>query len=332
MLGERAGDFMGAYGVTEEGNFEGKNILSLVGTLEKRQALAEDRRRLLKAREHRVRPGRDEKVLTSWNGLMLAAFAEAARAMKHEGYRRIAEHSAAFLLREVKVDGYRLSHSWKGGVARVNGYLEDYADLIDGLLELYQVGFEAQWYLAARNLAEEMMAHFRAPTGFFDTSDDHEQLILRPRDVQDNAVPSGNAMAAFDLLRLAGLAVQPEYAEAARTALNQIQPLMEQYPMAFGQWLTAMDYDLASPREVAVVGNSASEETRQLLEVCTTGYRPHQVVAAGEGGAESSDVPLLAGRVPVDGRPAAYVCVDYSCQAPVTEPEALEAALKEEAA
>ena len=156
-----------------------------------------------------MRPGRDEKVLTSWNGMMLAAFAEAARAMGREDYRQVAAKNAGFLLSEVRSDGYRLHHSWKEGVARINGFLDDYANLIDGLIELYQATFEPQWYLAARNLAEEMIGHFRAPAGFYDTSDDHEALILRPRETQDNAVPSGNAMAAFDLLRLAGLSVHP---------------------------------------------------------------------------------------------------------------------------
>jgi uncharacterized protein len=214
-------------------------------------------------------------------------------------------------------------------VARINGFLEDYANLIDGRIELYQATFEPQWYLAARNLAEEMIAHFRAPAGFYDTSDDHEALILRPRETQDNAVPSGNAMAAFGLLRLAGLAVHPDYAEVARAAIADVQPYLNNYPAAFGQWLIALDYALADTKEIAIVGDS-EEEARALLEVAAGGYRPHQVVAAGTGSAESSDVPLLAGRHPIDGRAAAYVCVNYTCHAPVTEPAALERALEGE--
>jgi uncharacterized protein len=331
VLGDGAERFMAAYGVTKRGNFEGHNILTLVGTSEEREALAGERRRLLEARERRVRPGRDEKVLASWNGMMLAAFAEAARALDRDDYRQVAAANAGFLLSELRTDGYRLHHSWKEGVARINGFLEDYANLIDGLIELYQATFESQWYLAARNLAEEMIAHFRAPVGFYDTSDDHETLILRPRETQDNAVPSGNSMAAFGLLRLAGLAVRPEYAEIAREAIADVQPYLNNYPAAFGQWLTALDYALARTREVAIVGDSDGE-LRRMLDVATRGYRPHQVVAAGAGSAESSDVPLLAGRPPVDGRATAYVCVEYTCHTPVTDPGDLERALTGEGA
>ncbi|MDY6874818.1 MAG: thioredoxin domain-containing protein [Chloroflexota bacterium] len=332
VLGDEADRFVEAYGVTARGNFEGKNILELKGSLEERGALAEARRRLFEARESRVHPGRDDKVLTSWNGLMLAAFAEAARVLGREDYRRVAERNASFLLSEVRMADGRLLHTWKAcpersrrdGVAKVKGYLEDYTHLIEGLLELYQTTFAPRWYLAASELAEVMIEHFRAPDGgFFDTSDDHETLIVRPRDLQDNAVPSGNGMAAFVLLRLAGLAVELRYAELARAALGPMQPLLARHPLGFGQWLIALDYALAFPREIAIVGEADATDVGVMLDVCATGYRPHQVLAVGVPDDRRRTVPLLWDRKQIEGQATAYVCVDFTCQRPVTDPEAL---------
>jgi uncharacterized protein YyaL (SSP411 family) len=291
-----ADTFMAAYGVAERGNFEGKNILEFVGDLDQRAELVEARRKLFAAREQRVHPDRDDKVLTSWNGLMLAAFAEAARALNRDDYRQVAERNADFLLRELGSSEGRLWHTWKDGVAKINGYLEDYTHLIEGLLELYQTTFDPRWYQAARELAEGMIQHFGAPDGgFFDTSDDHETLITRPRELQDNAVPSGNAMAALVLLRLAGLAVEPRYAELAHRSLGPMQPLLAKYPLGFAQWLIALDYALSHPREIAIVGAPEAADTRALLDVCTTGYRPHQIVALGAPDAKVSTVPLFQG-------------------------------------
>jgi hypothetical protein len=324
-----ADTFMAAYGVTEAGNFEGRNILEFVGDMDQRAELAEARRKLFAAREQRVHPGRDEKVLTSWNGLMLAAFAEAARVLKRDDYRQVAERNADFLLRELESSKGRLWHTWKAGVAKINGYLEDHAHLVFGLLELYQTTFDGRWYQAARELAEVMIEHFSAPGGgFFDTSDDHERLITRPRSWQDNAVPSGNAMAAFVLLRLAGLAVEPRYAELAQRTLGQMQPLLAKYPLGFGQWLVAQDYALSHSREIAIVGDPEAGDTRALLDICAAGYRPHQIVALGAPGAQASTVPLLQDRNQIEGRATAYVCIDFTCRAPVTDPVALQALLK----
>jgi uncharacterized protein YyaL (SSP411 family) len=237
VLGDEADAFMAAYGVTRHGNFEGKNILEIVGDMDQRTALAESRRKLFEARENRSHPGRDEKVLTSWNGLMLAAFAEAARVLDRDDYRTIAERNADFLLRELRHGNSRLLRTWKrrpehaegAGEAKLNGYLEDYSYLIEGLLELYQTTFDPRWFLAAQELAETVIAHFQAPEGgFFDTSDDHESLITRPRDLQDNATPSGSAMAVTTLLKLAGFTNDLRYVDIAQQALAQMQPMMSQ--------------------------------------------------------------------------------------------------------
>jgi uncharacterized protein YyaL (SSP411 family) len=338
--------FMVAYGVTRHGNFEGKNILEFVGDMEQRPALADARRALFEAREKRVRPGRDEKVLTSWNGLMLAAFAEAARALDRDDYRQVAERNADFLLRELRQENGRLLRTWKRrperilegpgegtGEAKLNGYLEDYAYLIEGLIELYQTTFEPRWFVSAQELAETMIAHYQSPEGaFYDTSDDHETLITRPRDLQDNATPSGNAVAITALLKLAGFINELCYVDIAHQALAQMQTMMSQYPLGFGQWLQALAYALSKPREIAIVGGPDSADTEALLNVVRDGYRPFQVVALGApDGGNATDavgsiatVPLLQDRGLVDGEAAAYVCRGFTCQAPVTTAEALE--------
>jgi uncharacterized protein YyaL (SSP411 family) len=353
VLGEEANVFMAAYGVQPGGNastgstrsastgsahgFEGKNILEFVGTMDQRPALAEARRKLFAAREKRVHPGRDEKVLTSWNGLMLAAFAEAARVLDRDdgsraltaSYRQVAERNAEFLLRELRQENGRLLRTWKAGEAKLNGYLEDYAYLIEGLLELYQTAFEPRWFVAAQELAETMITHFQAPNGgFFDTSDDHESLITRPRDLQDNATPSGNAMATAVLLKLAGFTNEWRYVDLAHQAVAQMQGMMAQYPLGFGQWLQALSYTLSKPREIAIVGDPNAADTRALLGVVHSGYRPFQVVALGAPSTQFPAVLLLQDRGLVDGHAAAYVCRDFSCQAPISEPEGLQAQLE----
>jgi uncharacterized protein YyaL (SSP411 family) len=343
ILRDDAEDFMAAYGVTQHGNFEGKNILEFVGDMNQRATLTEARRALFEAREKRVRPGCDEKVLTSWNGLMLAAFAEAARALDRDdgsralaaSYRRVAERNAGFLLRELRQENGRLLRTWKAGKAKLNGYLEDYSYFIEGLLELYQTTFDAQWFVAAQELAETMLAHFQAPEGgFFDTSDDHETLITRPRDLQDNATPSGNAMAVTTLLKLAGFTNDLRYVDIAHQALAQMQSMMAQYPLGFGQWLQALSFALSQPREIAIIGEPQAVDTRALLAVIRSDYRPFQVVALGAPTRETPSVPLLAHRDLVAGQPAAYVCDmpvpghAFACQAPVVTPEALRILLE----
>ncbi len=324
VVGPEASAFMAAYGVTARGNFEGQNILTFSGEMEQRAVLAEARHKLFAARQKRVHPGRDAKVLTSWNGLMLAALAEAARVLDRHDYLQVARSNADFLWRELRQENGRLWHTWQDGRAKQNGFLEDYAHLIYGLLELYQATFEPCWYAAAAELAATMIAHFSDPGGgFFDTSDDHEPLITRPRNLQDGAVPSGNAMAATVLLRLAGLAVEPRYAGLARESLRRVEPLLAQAPLGVGQWLLALDYALSRPREIAIVGDPAANDTRDLLAVALAGYQPHRVVAVGATAA----VPLLADRAPLNGATTAYVCLDATCLPPVTRPSALQALL-----
>jgi uncharacterized protein YyaL (SSP411 family) len=338
VLGAKADAFITAYGVVQGGNWEGRNILELTGTLDQREALAQARAKLYAARERRVHPGRDDKVLTSWNGLMLAAFVEAANALDRQDYLSVAKTNAAFLLQELRGEDGRLYRTWKSGPeqgeaagqARLNGYLEDYADLAEGLLALYQADFDPRWYTAARQLVEAMTVHFTAPGGgFYDTSDDHEDLIARPRDLQDNATPSGNAMAAVVLLKLAGFTADTGFAGRAHESLAQLQSVMAQHPLGFGQWLQALSYTLAGPREIAIVGDPQAKETQTLLDVLRGGYYPFQVVALGVPGPQLPNVPLLRHRDLVDGQAAAYVCRNAVCQAPAVSAEALGRELRQ---
>jgi uncharacterized protein YyaL (SSP411 family) len=333
VLGADAPLFIEAYGVTDHGNFEGKNILFVaraddvlaamhaLPVEQVRARLDAARQKLFAAREKRIKPARDEKVLTGWNGLMLAAFAEAARVLPRDDYRAIAERNAEFLLRELRDAAGRLFRSWKDGRTRWNGYLEDYANLAEGLLALYETTFDARWFVAARELADALLAHFADPRGgFFDTSDDHETLVARPKDVQDNAVPSGSAMATTLLLKLAAYTGDSRYADAADRALRGVQRALAAAPLGFAQWLCALDFALAQPKEIALIGEG--DGVQPLLQVVRRAYRPNQVVAVARPG-ENSPVPLLQARLPVNGRATAYVCQHFACQMPVSEPDAL---------
>ena len=332
-LGDESILFEDVYGATRSGNFEGRNILHVAGDpeqvarshgLEPQRLdliLAESKYKLFAARSRRVKPGRDEKVLTAWNGMMLAAFAEAARILKREDYRRVAVRNAEFVLRELRTPEGRLLRSWKeGSGARLNGYLEDYSHLIEGLLELYQTTFDSRWFVAARELADALIEHFAAPDGtFYDTSDDHEDLIIRPRDLQDNAVPSGNAMTATVLLKLAAYTGVSRYMEIAQKALSGLQSAFRQYPTAFGQWLVAYEFAIGRPQEIAVVGDLDAPDTQAMLDVIFDGFRPHQVVALKRPG-EESPIPLLDHREQRDGKTTVSVCQNFACRMPVTEP------------
>ena len=333
-LGSDAGLFMAYYDVSDGGNWEGQNILNtprdlpeVAATLglqpdDAERRLATARKTLYDIRARRVWPGLDDKVLTAWNGLMLAAFAEAGRALDRSDYTTIATQNAEFLYTYLRqVDG-RLSRSWLDGAgARYNAYLEDYAFLADGLLALYQTTFEPRWFLWARELADWMLTRFPDEAGgFFDTSDDHEELLHRPKDVQDNATPSGNSMAAHVLLALGLYTGEGRYWDTAASMVAGLAELMMRYPSGFAHWLSAAAFILAEPREVAISGDPAAADTRKLLNVVASGYRPYLVVAAGQ---EDNAVPLLADRPMVNGRAGAYVCRRFVCLQPVTEPEAL---------
>jgi uncharacterized protein len=324
--------------VTERGNFEGKNILNVprppeavatefgLSTEELWQRILLIRERLFTEREKRVRPGRDEKVLAAWNGLMLRAFALAAGATGREEYLRVAEENAVFLLEKLVVDG-RLRRSYKDGQARLNGYLEDYACVADGLVELYEATFETRWLREAASLADAILELFweEAEGAFYDTAADHEELVTRPRDVYDNATPSGNSVAVDVLLKLSVLLEREDYRERAGAVLDNLSGGMVQVPGAFGRLLSALDFYLSTPYEVAIIGEREAPDTKMLLETVYSSYLPNKVVAGSSENDEEATqlVPLLANRPMRGGRPTAYVCVNYACQSPTTDPAEL---------
>lgn len=334
--------FMRYYDVTPKGNFEGKNILHIqedaqafvqrehidVQTLQ--EALQRSRTALFQAREQRVKPGRDEKVLTSWNGLMLRSFAEAARYLKRPDYLQVAIKNATFLLDTLQQDG-RLLRTYKDGRARLFGYLEDYSFLADGLLALYEASFDVRWFTAARTLMDQAISLFadEQQTGFFDTGSDHEALISRPKDIMDNATPAGSSVAVDVLLRLSAFTGEFSYQERADTYLQPLIDVMVQHPQAFGHVLGAVDFTLSAVKEVAVLGDIHSSDTQALLDTINTRYLPNSVLAYAEPGDDqaSTAIALLANRPLKDQQATVYVCQDFVCQKPVTDPKALEVLL-----
>jgi uncharacterized protein len=324
--------------VTERGNFEGKNILHVphppeavaaefgLSPEELWERIEEIRSKLFAAREERVRPGRDEKTLAAWNGLMLRSFAFAARVLNREDYREVAERNAAFLLDELRSGG-RLRRSYKDGRARFNGYLEDYAMVADGLVTLYEATFETRWLAEAENLCDAVLELFwdEERRAFYDTPADHEELVTRPRDVYDNASPSGTSVATDVLLRLSLLLDRDDYRARAEAVLDSLSGGMERLPGAFGRLLAALDFYLSQPREVAIIGDPQAPDTRALVDAVYASYLPNKVVAGRplEDEEAAGLIPLLADRPMRDGRATAYVCVQFACQNPTTDPEEL---------
>ena len=343
-LGSEEGPLVAGYfGVTEAGNFEGKNILNVpqgadsfaaeIGMTEQELEAAISRAKplLLEVRERRVHPGLDDKVLSSWNGLMMGSFAEAASVLHREDYRRVAVANASFLLEELRSDG-RLLRTYRDGRAGLKGYLEDYSFVADGLLSLYEATFDHRWLEEARSLVDSMIDLFwdDEDSAFYDTGTDHEALILRPRDLFDNATPCGSSVAVDVLLRLSVLTGDGDYARRGAAALRSMQQYLARAPMGMGHWLCALDFYLSTPKEIAIVGGRNDLSTQALLNVVYGRYLPNKVVAgrdSGPSGQGGTDMPLLEGRGMIGDRPTAYVCQNYVCQLPVTEPEALASRL-----
>ena len=329
VLGDDGGDAMARLlGASERGNFEGSNVLSLPRP-EDRMMLREGkhadmRRRLYAARTRRVWPGRDDKVLASWNGMMLRAIATAAWVFDDTRYADAARRNARFLLDRLRQDGWLL-RSYKDGEAKLNGYLEDYANVIDGLLALYAATFEPKWIERATELADTMLAEFYDPGAgaFYDTGTSHEQLITRPRDAYDSATPSGSSVACDVLVRLAHLTSNVDYNRVATRVLTSHAAPASEQPSGYARLLVAVDAAVGPAAEIALIGNPDAADTRALLAALRRAYLP-RVAAALAAPERANDVanlmPLLAGRPQIDGRATAYVCLNYACQLPTTDP------------
>jgi uncharacterized protein YyaL (SSP411 family) len=339
---EDASLFMAYYNVTEAGNFEGKNILNvtrsrtdvsteagvspdhLVSSLER------SRQKLFELRESRVKPDRDEKILTSWNGMMLSSFAEAAAILDREDYLEIARRNARFVLDNLIQDGLLL-RTYKDGRAKLNAYLEDYAFLGDGLLTLFEATGELEWFEATLKIIEKMIEEFwdDHDGGFFYTGKSHENLIVRSKDYFDNATPSGNSVAAEVLLRLATITDSQDYRNRAITIMRLIAEPVRRYPSGFGRALCALDFYLGTPKEIVVLGDNESTDTHALLREVWRPYLPNKVIVHANQADDRSvaAIPLLRGRTLLNEKPTAYVCEHFTCSQPVTEPEKLASQL-----
>jgi uncharacterized protein YyaL (SSP411 family) len=340
VLGQEAGElFCKVYGVTEGGNFEGSSILFLPQELSKLgveldiaeadllEQLAQSKAVLLSLRGERVWPMRDEKVLTGWNALMLGSLAEAASVLGRADYLEAATANASFLLESLRDADGRLLRTYRNGTSKLKGYLEDYAFLVDGLLTLYEATFEPRWLWEAQGLAESMLELFwdAESASFYSTGHDHEELLVRPQEFSDNAIPSGASAAVLALQRLGSLVGTPKYAETAQTALRAMRSTMMAQPVGYGHWLCALDFALSTPKEVVIVGDRSTAGTVALLNAVYSKFIPNKVVAgmASEDDPIAEELGLLEGRVLINGQPTAYVCQNYACQMPVTDAAAL---------
>ena len=323
---------LGYWGVSPAGNFEGRNVLHVpLGPSAQRPAELDDARTALYAwRDRRVRPGLDDKRICSWNALLIAALADAGAALGRDDYLDAGSACARFVTESMRDPDGHLRRTWKDGEARLNAYLEDHAFLVEALLRLYEATLEVRWFDSARETADVMIERFGDSErgGFFTTSNDHEELIARRKAFGDHPIPSGNASAAYGLLRLAALTGERSYREWALGTMRLFAPAAGQHPDAFGHLLQAIDFHLSPVREVALVapGNGAgSTSLDELAGVVRSAHRPHVVLAGGPEGSERPE--LLRERPAVEGRPAAYVCENFACKTPVTDPGELAAQL-----
>jgi hypothetical protein len=346
VLGEDRGSTFGrVYDVSDVGNFEGRNILNLPKTLEQNAAilgrdprelaaeLAESREKLFQAREKRVRPGRDDKIIVAWNGLMIDAMARAGAALNEPEYVITASEAADYILTNMRQSDGRLLHTSRGGKAKLDAYLDDYASLANSLVTLYEASFNERWIDAATELMDIVLEKFADANGggFFYTATDHEQLIARTKELTDSSTPSGNALAATALLRLGKLLGRSDYLDAAAQTIASAVPLLQRAPMAAGQMLLALDRYLGPSHELVLVGDLAGDDTKQAISGVHRRYLPRSVVAARDSKPSHDSSrrskqldELFAGKESVDGSPRLYVCQNFACQAPAIGLAAIE--------
>lgn len=338
---ETARRFCALYDITDAGNWEHANIPNRLRPIEEvarhidlttdelLETAARAKPALYRARQQRIPPGLDDKVITAWNGMMLSAMAEAARVFGEDRYREAAQRTADFLLQtHARPDG-RLLRTSRAGRAHLAAYLEDYAFLAEGLLDLYEAGASETYLHAASRLAGFLMSDFLDETqgGFFTTAIHHESLILRAREGSDGATPSANAVAASALARLSFHFDRQIWREAAVSAVRAYGRQIARYPRAFAKTLALVDFLTEGPLELAFVGDETQEGLRALRRAVADQYLPNRIIATAALGTPSSS-PLLEGKQPVDGQPALYICRNFSCRQPITNPLAISDALQ----
>lgn len=335
--------FEDVYEITSEGNWEEKNILNRsknyaqsagllrIAEPELLRRLAQSRQVLYEIRSRRVWPGRDEKILTAWNGLMINAFAQAAQVLDEPTYAETAGQAARFILQRMRRPDGRLMRTYcAGSEPKLNGYLEDFSYFIDALVSLYEATFDVHWIESALDLTRVMIDQFwdDAEGGFFYTGRDHEALIARTKDPHDSSVPSANSMAVTALLRLSQLTGRAELRQKAEKTLQMFHGVMAGSPLAGGQMLIALDFLLGPVQEYAVIGDPENNEVRRVLRAIRGGYRPNKVVAmSGEPETIAAAVPLLANKSN-RGSVTTFVCQNHTCKEPLVGAAAVESALR----
>src|SRR3954470_7093967 len=351
VLGEERGATFGrVYDVSDEGNFEGRSILNLPKTLEQCAAilarephelaaeLAQSREKLFTVREKRVRPGRDDKVIVAWNGLMIDAMARAGAALNEPEYVITADEVASYILSRMRRDDGRLLHSCRNGHAKLDAYLDDYAALANSLVSLYEANFKERWIDDAVQLMDIVLDKFADPAGggFFYTASDHEQLIARTKELTDSSIPSGNSLAANALLRLGRLTGRSDYLDAAEQILAAAVPIMQRAPMAAGQMLLALDFYIGPTNELVLVGDMARDDTKEAVAAVHRRHLPRSVFAARDTrsadptGSQSGNLnEMFEGKESLDGQPVLYVCEKFACGTPSIGLSQIEARLEQ---
>jgi len=345
LLGDEIAEVACRYwDVSPEGNFEHRNILHVTLEVEQlanmfrrdleetRRILDDARRALFQAREQRIKPGRDEKVLTAWNALMISAFAKAAEVLGDRRYRLIATDAVAFVESKLRHPNRpdRLLSTYKDGIAKLNGYLDDYAFFVAALLDVFETTQEQRYLDRAVALTDSLLAHFwdADAGGFFFTSDDHEALIVRSKPAFDGSIPSGNSVALRNLLRLHHYTENGDYLERAETMLRLFAGPMREQPFGFANMLCAVDFHAQQPQEIVVVAANGAAETDLLLRKLARVYTPNRTLRIVDPARADRLPPLLQGKGTVEGKPTVYVCRNRTCSAPATEWAEIEPLLR----
>ncbi|MBL8859262.1 MAG: thioredoxin domain-containing protein [Planctomycetes bacterium] len=344
VLGAKLGAWAAAwFGVTVEGNFENGTsalwrhekpavVASKLGVKldELERAMQTARTQLFEARETRVHPGLDDKVLASWNGLMIRALARAAQVLDEPRYLRAAQDAARYVTQGMRRENGRLFATARHGRAHLEAYLDDYAFVIEGLIDLYETDFDKRWIETAVALDAVVRDHFEDPDngGCFTTADDHEKLLARLKAPHDGALPSGNSVHAGNLLRLAEFTGRRDLAERAEKTIRSVGALANRYPAAFSSLLLSVDWLAVGPREIVVGGERDAPRTQEFLRAIRSTFTPQRVVALADSKGDSKLMPLLEGKVAGAGAERVWVCRNYACQAPVDDAGALEAEIR----
>jgi uncharacterized protein len=325
--GKDAPEAIDYFGVTPAGHPEGSNVLHISGKAPESEAVKRARAGMLAQRRRRVPPATDTKVITGWNGLMLAALAEAACSLDRNDYLKAAEANAEFLTDRLTVGG-RLRHSYAGGKAKTGAFLQDYAFLTEGLLLLHQATFRGKWLRKAVELTKTVREEFwdEQQGKLFDAGRDCRELFLRPGSTADTPMPSGASQTALEFLKLGRITADEELSRIGGRLVDRFAGAAGDNPMAMANWLNAADFYLSQPAEFAILGEISSVKTKSLLREICGRWLPNKVAAAldPDDAEPAEGIALLENKAMIDGRPTVYLCRGFTCQEPVTKPEDLK--------